>query len=399
MGVQRAALALVLAAGISGCGGENQVQSASQGVKGGSGETGEYTHPADWWKPASNHTADCGSGGGAQTASGPCWVWGEVASMAADGPNRIIWGVWGDRDQNSGDERDVNYVLETDADGNIIKTWSKWDSIFVTPHQIYISPYDPERHIYITQLGGDKPDGTPVHEAVYKFTNDGETLVWGLVDPQPRLSQSEQRAMENLGPTDFGRPSTIAFLPDGEHFLLTDGYDNGRVQTWTVDGEWVSEFGEVDMTPEVGGAPGAFDLMHGIAVDRDGRIYVADRRNNRIQVFTAQGEFIEEWPDVIDPVGIVTTEDDAVWVISAALNRLIKYNLQGQLQYHWGTYGRTSVGFPGGFARPHQIDVDDAGNVYVASWDWPGWGHRFTPNPGADPEKLIGQKLGSGGGG
>jgi hypothetical protein len=393
-------LALALAAGIAGCVGENQAQTAGQGPKGGSDQTGEYTHPANWWKPASQHTADCpsgGPGGGGQAANqGPCWVWGEVSGMAVDSPNRIIWAVWGDRDQTTGNQRDVNYLLETDANGNITKTWSQWDSIFNTPHQVYISPYDPERHIYVIERGGNKPDGTPVHEAVYKFTNDGETLVWGLVDPQPKLSGSEQRAMENLGPTDFGNPSVLTFLPDGEHFLLADGYDNGRVQTWTVDGEWVSEFGEVDMTPEVGGAPGAFDLMHGIAVDRQGRIFVGDRRNDRIQVFTAQGEFIEEWPGVLDPVGIFTTEDDAVWVVSAALNRLLKYNLQGQLQYHWGTYGRTSTGFPGGFARPHQVDVDQEGNVYVSSWDWPGWGHRFTPKPGADPAKLIGQKLGSG---
>ena len=405
MGVVRLGLALVLAAGLAGCGAENQSQAAGDGVKGGSDETGEYIAAVDYWKPAPDHTdpAACpgggrGGGGGAQASTDPCWVWGEVSGMAADSPDRIIVAVWGDRDRVSGQPRlgGSNYLIEVDGNGDIIKRWTQWDSLFNTPHQVYINPYDPERAIYVVERGGQRPSGVDIHEAVYKFSNDGETLIWALRDPQPKLSRGDQRAMTPLGHTDFGNPSVLTFLADGEHFLLADGYDNGRVQTWTTDGEWVSEFGTFDPDPAIGGPPGAFDLMHGIAVDAAGRIYVGDRRNNRVQVFTPEGEFVDEWPGVIDPVGIFTDESDAVWVVSAALNRLIKYNTDGQLLYHVGAYGRTSVGFPGGFARPHQVDVDQEGNVYVSSWDWPGHISRFMPKPGADPAKLIGQKLGSG---
>ncbi|MGH9387917.1 MAG: hypothetical protein ACRD2N_26970 [Vicinamibacterales bacterium] len=63
--------------------------------------------------------------------------------------------------------------------------------------------------------------------------------------------------------------------------------------------------------------------MHGVAVDRERRVYIADRTNNRIQVFTEKGEFIEQWPDVTDPVGIYFDENDGVWVVSAALNRIL----------------------------------------------------------------------------
>ncbi len=101
---------------------------------------------------------------------------------------------------------------------------------------------------------------------------------------------------------------------------------------------------------------------------------------------------IEEWPDITDPVGVFIDENDAVWVISATLHRLLKYNLDGQLQYYWGTYGGTNGGFPGGLARPHQLDVADDGTVYVASWDG-GWVNKFVPKPGADPNKLIGRRL------
>jgi streptogramin lyase len=127
-------------------------------------------------------------------------------------------------------------------------------------------------------------------------------------------------------------------------------------------------------------------------VDREGRILTADRNNDRIEVFSATGEFIEEWPNVVDPVGVYIDEREGVWVISAAQNRILKFDLQGVLQYGFGAYGGTLGGFPGGLARPHQLSVDSEGNVYVASYDGP-WLNKFTPKPGADPNKLIGQPL------
>ena len=128
------------------------------------------------------------------------------------------------------------------------------------------------------------------------------------------------------------------------------------------------------------------------AIDRDHRIYVGDRTNNRIQVFTEEGEFIEDWPDVSDPVGVFIDESESVWVISARLNRLLKYNTQGELQYYVGAFGGTRGGFAGGLDRPHQMDVDQEGNLYIASWDG-GWMDKFVPKPGADPGKLVGRAL------
>jgi sugar lactone lactonase YvrE len=177
----------------------------------------------------------------------------------------------------------------------------------------------------------------------------------------------------------------MTFLPNGD-FLLADGYQNGRIVRYDEDGKFLSEFGSV------GSGPGQFDLVHGIAVDKEGRIYTADRTNNRIQVFTPNGEFIEEWPDVTNPAGVYIDEDENVWVVSATLNRLVKYNKQGELQYYFGAYGGTRGGFAGGLARPHQMDVDQNGNVYVASWDG-GWLNRFSPKPGADPARLVGRPL------
>jgi hypothetical protein len=337
-------------------------------VKGGDDRTGEYDAVAGWWKPAPDH-------------EGP-WTWGEVSGVAVDNPDRIIVAVWGDRDA-TGQEREgsTNYLVVVNRDGDIVERWSQWDSIFNKPHQVYISPYDPERHVWVVERGG----GRGVNMQILKFTNDGSELVMRLYDPDHPRSRAEARANPNPGPYSYGDPAVLAFLPDGS-FLLGDGYWHSRVVKYDADGEYLMEWGEL------GTGPGQFDLVHGVAVDREQRVYVGDRTNNRIQIFTAEGEFIEEWPDVSDPVGIFIDESESVWVISARLNRLLKYDREGRLLYHFGAYGGTRGGFPGGLSRPHQLDVDEEGNLYVASWDG-GWVDKFVPKPNADPAKLVGRQL------
>ena len=356
----------------SACAGENQaaqdLESRGAITKGGDDRTGEYEAVENWWKPAPDH-------------EGP-WTWGEVSGVAVDTPDRIIVGVWGDRNaQGQGREGGTNYLVVVDRNGNIVERWTQWDSILNKPHQVYISPYDPERHVWVVERGG----GRGVNMQILKFTNDGSELVMRLVDPDHPTTRAEARANPNPGPFTYGDPAVLAFLPDGS-FYLGDGYWNSRIIKYNADGEYVMEWGEL------GSGPGQFDLVHGVAVDRDRRVYVGDRTNNRIQVFTENGDFIEEWPDISDPVGVFIDENDGVWVISARLNRILKYSLEGELQYYLGAYGGTRGGFAGGLSRPHQLDVDQEGNLYIASWDG-GWMDKFVPKPDADPSKLIGRSL------
>ena len=338
-------------------------------VKGGDDRTGEYDAVDNWWKPAPDH--------------GDVWGWGQVSGIAVDNPNRIIVGVWGDRDAlNRERDGSSNYLVAVDRDGNITENWSQWDSLFNKPHQIYISPYDPERHIWVVERGLGMRD---VNMQILKFTNDGSELVMQLVDPEHPRTREEARANANPGPYTYGDPSVMAFFPNGD-FLLGDGYWNSRIIRYNARGEFLHEFGEL------GNGPGQFDLIHGLAIDRSHRIYVGDRSNDRIQVFTENGEFIEEWPDVSDPVGVFIDENESVWVVSARLNRIIKFNKEGELQYHLGAFGGTRGGFSGGLSRPHQIDVDQEGNLYIVSWDG-GWMDKFVPKTDANPERLVGRPL------
>jgi sugar lactone lactonase YvrE len=371
------ALVLVGLAVVNGCTGDTETAGAAAGSRnGGDGRNGEYTAAENWWRPAPNHTD--GS------------YYGSASGVVADNPDRILVGITGDRNAD-GERMAYNYIIAVNGNGDIIENWTQWDTMVAFPHQLYISPYDPERHIWIVERGGG--GDRDIHEQVFKFTNDGKQLVMRLRDPNPRQSEADVRANKNPGPLDFGQASTLAFFPNGD-FLLGDGYQNGRIVRYSAEGEFISEFGSV------GGGPGQFELIHGVAVDREHRIYVSDRDNNRIQIFTEGGDLIEEWSDITGPTGIYIDERENVWVLSTTLNQILQYNMNGELLQNFGAYCCTRGGFEGGLSRPHQMTVDHDGNVYISNFDAGqalgqpgGYVTKFTPMPGADPNMLVGGPL------
>ncbi len=400
MALKRIGLGITLAALVaaSACVSESEAPVGRFGTsKGGDDRSGPYDVVPGWWKPAPDHDAT--------------WTWGSASGAWPDTPDRILVVMWGDqrrqRQQGEENERNRNFLVAVNRDGNITENWAQWDSLFNRPHQIYINPYDPERAVWVDERGGNG-----VHEAILKFSNDGSELLLRMEDPFPVRGEGGPNPRENPnpGPLDFGQNAVLAFLPNGD-FLLGDGYENGRIVRYNAQGDLLSEFGSV------GSGPGQFDLIHGVAVDRDNRIYVSDRRNHRIQIFTEDGTLLDEWPDIWDPVAIMIDVNDFVWILDATLNRILKYNLDGQLLDYFGTYGEaSSLGRPGftcsdnaaiadagldpdhsgacgGFSLPHQMSVDSEGNLYIAQFGGP-WIDKYVPKPGADPSRLIGQPLG-----
>ena len=136
--------------------------------------------------------------------------------------------------------------------------------------------------------------------------------------------------------------------------------------------------------------------MHGIDVDRAGRVYVVDRLNKRVQVFDAAGKHLANWPNIRFPNHVQVTEPVAgdtstgggqvVWVADNQTTDVMKFDTKGNQLYSWHASGPV----PGGFGELHQFSVDSKGNVYTGD-NVLGRPQKLSPKAGADPRHLIGQ--------
>ena len=260
-----------------------------------------------------------------------------------------------------GKNRFEHCLYVVDASGKIIEGWTQWDQMFVGgrgPHKLAINPYDPEKHVWVVD--------DMLHQ-IFKMTNDGKKIVLTL----------GERLKEGNDDKHFGRPTDIAFLPDGT-FFVSDGYTNRRVVKFDKNGAFVKAWGKE------GTAPGEFNTPHGIATDKNRRVYVADRSNSRIQVFDENGTFLDQWPNINAPHDVEVAADGHVWVSDGNTNKMLKYTPNGKLVYGFGTYGLT----PGLNWGIHQFSGDADGNMYWAE-TYAGRAQKMRPQAGADPRALY----------
>ena len=182
---------------------------------------------------------------------------------------------------------------------------------------------------------------------IYEFTLDGRLL---------RSFGTRNEA--GLGENQFNRPTDIAFTPNGDIYV-SDGYGNSRIVCMAADGSFRWTWGTR------GTKPGQFNVPHNIVIDAKGRVYVADRRNRRIQVFTAKGQFLAEWLHAVKPYGLALAPDQTLFVADAEGNRVLVLSLDGRLLTAFGETGTE----PGQFQTAHSIHVDQNWNLYVAEVD------------------------------
>ena len=202
--------------------------------------------------------------------------WGQVISvdMAPDGS---MWAL----------HRAEPPILKFDAEGNVIKTFG--DGLFVRPHGFHV---DSEGFIWAS----DQLDGDGMGHQVFKFNQDGEVVM-----------TLGTRGVPGDGPDTFNGPTDIVVAPNGDIFV-TDGHFNNRVVKFNSDGTFIKSWGSK------GTEPGQFDLPHSIAIDSQGRLFVGDRANARIQIFDQDGNFLEEWDQFGMVSGIIITPDDTIYV-------------------------------------------------------------------------------------
>jgi streptogramin lyase len=292
---------------------------------------------------------------------------GAAGAMPADGLK-----AWQDEGGALGvDARWEHCILVLDGAGNVVEAWTQWDAMLARPHAVYVSPYDPDRHVWIVD---------DFRHAIFKFTNDGRELVQTIGTYNERGSDT----------THFFRPTFMAWLPNGD-FFVADGYENTRVVKFDAAGNYLREWGEKGAPPNET-RPGFFNNVHGIAVDpQTRRVFVNDRQNRRIQVFDENGDYLDQWSVGDAPADIhliMITADGYLWAADRGTNKILKYDLDGNFLYSWGTWGT----FPGGLWGVHGMSVDQDGNFYVAEVD-AGRVQKFRPRADANPDYLVGPPI------
>ena len=260
-------------------------------------------------------------------------------------------------------------VVVFDRDGNFLSSWGA--GMFSFPHAIRIDAKD---HVWLT----DEYRGQ-----FMKFTTQGRLLqtigVKGKRSdtgvPADQFASSAWRQVTHGG-GPFNLPTDIAFAASGEMFM-SDGYGNARVHKFSADGEYLFSWGEP------GSGPGQFNLPHGVWIDRRGRLLVADRENDRVQVFDQNGDLLTIWPTaLIGPAFFYVDGEDIVYIPEHNAGMISILTLDGERLARWGGPIHRSC---------HGIWVDRHRDLYVVQ---PGeWGRvrrvvKYERQELEDPQRV-----------
>ena len=236
-----------------------------------------------------------------------------------------------------------NTVLELDNEsGKIINSWG--ENYFIMPHGLTV---DKQNNIWLTDVG--------LHQ-IFKFSHDGKLLI--------KLGVAKVPGNDSL---HFNLPTDIAVADDGS-FYVSDGYGNSRVVKFSSTGKYIKAWGTY------GNKPGEFMIPHGIAIDQNNTIYVADRQNNRIQLFDTAGNFLKELKNDVQVEqlpSIAIDKANHLFAIdydptkkmdsTAKGSTIFEFDPSQNAKNHFGATGsvnRTTSWF-------HDIAIDSKGNIYV----------------------------------
>jgi hypothetical protein len=366
------------------------VASAAEGGK----DAPRYANDPSWPKPFPNH-----------------WVMGQVGGLAIDRQDRI-WVLQralpyavdeqGAKHDLAPAER-MPAVMVFDTQGNILKSWGRQGYVKDWPKSEHALWIDDAGNVWI---GGNAPGD----RQVLKFTNDGRQLLEiGLPTSAPR---------NNADTTMLGEPAGIEVDDAAHEVYIADGYLNNRVVVYDSDngnfkrgwGAYGIGLGEIANPPEptgdaastmghyvregpdyVPGEPPEKQFrtpVHCVHLSRDGFVYVCDRRNDRIQVFTKQGKFVKEFL-----VHRETRDNGSTWTLNFSHDPQQDYLLVGDgiNQRIWilrRADGAEVSNIGAGYLHSvHQAGLDSKGDYYIG--DVGGDGPRQGPGNGKPVQKFT----------
>ena len=252
-------------------------------------------------------------------------------------------------------------LFEFDEDGNFVREIGRGLYGFSQAHAVRV---DPEDNIWVVDEGTDM---------VIKFNPQGRVVmllgrrpesVEGLVETHDRGDSWPPPAV----PYRFGRPTDVAWDPDGNIFIA-DGYTNSRVVKYDKNGRFVKDIGER------GTEPNQFNTPHSIQVDGNGNVYVADRNNGRIQVYNNDLELQDIYDNVGRPWALCITTGEHPYlyssnsnpdnnnsVLTAVTGEIYKMELDGTVVGKFGEPGKQW----GQFGTVHAIDCRDENELFVS---------------------------------
>jgi len=269
------------------------------------------------------------------------------------------------------DARWEHCILVFNSKGDLVESWTQWDSMLQRPHFVAISPYDADKHVWIVD---------DHKHAIHEFSHDGKT----------KIRTIGTYGMPGADDKHFNRPTFMDWFPDGS-FVVADGYNGTRVVKFDKNGNYVTAWGEKGSNRN-DTRPAFFNNVHGIAVDpKTRRIFVNDRGNHRVQIFDENGKFVDQWKFGDEPSDVHLfhiMSDGYLWAADRGTNKILKYDLNGRFMYSWGTWGD----FPGGQWGVHGFSVDPDGNFYVAEVD-NGGVQKYRPRQGANSQMMVGKPL------
>ncbi len=284
---------------------------------------------------------------------------GAVGKVTVDPDGRHIWAVircdaGGDRFGSECLDSDLDPVVKFDPEGNAVESFGS--GMFIWPHGIDV---DGDGNVWVTDAvsSGNIPEGDRRGHQVIKFSPQGRVLMT-LGTP----------GMEGSGPNGFTSPSDVAVAENGDVFIADGhgGNGNNRVVKFSPTGQFLLAWGRT------GYAPGEFRTLHAIDIDAQGRVFVGDRSNNRIQIFDQDGNHLATWTQFGRPSGIAFDENGRIYVADSESDDVQNPGWEMGIRIGDAATGWITEFIPYLWGDPREtagngaefVAVDGAGNLY-----------------------------------
>jgi DNA-binding beta-propeller fold protein YncE len=225
-------------------------------------------------------------------------TWGSTSAVAIDRDGVSVW--VGERcGQNSCAGSDLDPILKFDSTGRLVKSFGK--GLLLSPHGITV---DRQGNVWVTDCactGSLEQRSQPGKgHQVFKFSPDGKLL---LTLGKPGGGRGEEY---------FYQPNDVLVAPNGDIFVAEGHSDapdaNARILKFDRTGRLLRTWGSK------GSGPGELAQPHALAMDSQGRLFVGDRSNNRIQIFDQNGRYLDEWRQFSRPSGLEIDRNDMIYV-------------------------------------------------------------------------------------